>query len=265
MERFDVVVIGAGPGGYPAAIRAAQLGASVAIVERDRFGGTCLNYGCIPTKTLIASAETFAHVRDAKAFGVSVSGATFDYAAMVRRKDKVVDQLRGGVKQLLTANGVKSFAGSAAFKDRETIVIDGGVDDRREADDHRHRLDLGDARLHSRARADRREPRLPRARPAAEEHDRARRRLHRLRNRLDGGDARRQGHDRRTARRHPDAARRRPAQRGPRPYGKGARNPRADRQAARRHRRRRQRRARPLRRRNAARPSCCSTPSAAGR
>ena len=127
MERFDVVVIGAGPGGYPAAIRAAQLGASVAIVERERFGGTCLNFGCIPTKTLIASAETFAHVRDAAAFGVSVSGATFDYAAMVRRKDKVVDQLRGGVKQLLTANGVKQFSGAAAFKDRETIVIDGDL------------------------------------------------------------------------------------------------------------------------------------------
>ena len=127
MERFDVVVIGAGPGGYPAAIRAAQLGASVAIVERDRFGGTCLNYGCIPTKSLIASAEAFAHVRGAKAFGVSVDGATFDYAAMVRRKDKVVDQLRGGVKQLLTANGVKLFAGSASFKDRGTIAIDSGA------------------------------------------------------------------------------------------------------------------------------------------
>jgi dihydrolipoamide dehydrogenase len=127
MERFDVVVIGAGPGGYPAAIRAAQLGASVAIVERERLGGTCLNFGCIPTKTLIASAERFAHVREAAAFGVSVTGATFDYAAMVRRKDKVVDQLRGGVKQLLTANGVKSFSGAAAFKDRETIVIDGDV------------------------------------------------------------------------------------------------------------------------------------------
>jgi dihydrolipoamide dehydrogenase len=127
MERFDVVVIGAGPGGYPAAIRAAQLGASVAIVERERLGGTCLNFGCIPTKTLIASAETFARIRGAKAFGVSVSGATFDYAAMVGRKDKVVDQLRGGVKQLLSANGVKSFAGTAAFKDRDTIVIDGGL------------------------------------------------------------------------------------------------------------------------------------------
>jgi dihydrolipoamide dehydrogenase len=124
MERFDVVVIGAGPGGYPAAIRAAQLGASVAIVERERLGGTCLNYGCIPTKTLIASAEIFARIRDAKALGVSVSGATFDYSAMVGRKDKVVDQLRGGVKQLLTANGVKSFAGLASFRDRDTIAID---------------------------------------------------------------------------------------------------------------------------------------------
>jgi dihydrolipoamide dehydrogenase len=127
MERFDVVVIGAGPGGYPAAIRAAQLGASVAIVERERCGGTCLNFGCIPTKTLIAAAETFARIRHAKAFGVSVSGATFDYSAMIARKDKVVDQLRGGVKQLLTANGVKIFAGSAAFKDRDAITIDGGL------------------------------------------------------------------------------------------------------------------------------------------
>ena len=149
MDRFDVVVIGAGPGGYPAAIRAAQLGASVAIVERERIGGTCLNFGCIPTKSLIASAEAYAGLSDAKAFGVSVAGASFDYAAMVQRKDKVVDQLRGGVKQLLTANGVKQFAGTASFKDRQTIVIDGGNDDRRQADDHRHRLDLGDARFHS--------------------------------------------------------------------------------------------------------------------
>jgi dihydrolipoamide dehydrogenase len=126
MERFDVVVIGAGTGGYPAAIRAAQLGASVAIVERDRFGGTCLNYGCIPTKALIASAEAYAHIRDAKAFGVSVSGATFDYAAMVRRKDKAVAQLTGGVEQLLTANRVAQFVGTASFKDRETIAIEGG-------------------------------------------------------------------------------------------------------------------------------------------
>ncbi len=125
MERFDVIVIGAGPGGYPAAIRAAQLGASVAIVERDGFGGTCLNYGCIPTKSLIASAEAFARVGEAKSFGISVGGAGFDYAAMVGRKDGIVDQLQSGVKQLLTANGVKQFSGMASFKDRQTIAIDG--------------------------------------------------------------------------------------------------------------------------------------------
>ncbi len=66
MEAFDVVVIGAGPGGYPAAIRAAQLGASVAIVEREQFGGTCLNWGCIPSKALIAGAETYDQIRHAR-------------------------------------------------------------------------------------------------------------------------------------------------------------------------------------------------------
>jgi dihydrolipoamide dehydrogenase len=126
MEQFDVVVIGAGPGGYPAAIRAAQLGASVAIVEKERLGGTCLNFGCIPTKALIASAELYGRVRRAAEFGVAVSGATVDYAAMVKRKDKTVAQLRDGVRQLLTANGVKIFAGAAAFKDRNAIAIDGG-------------------------------------------------------------------------------------------------------------------------------------------
>ncbi len=125
MERFDVVVIGAGPGGYPTAIRAAQLGASVAIVERERLGGTCLNFGCIPTKTLIASADAYHRLGDLKSLGVSVERATLDYAAMVERKDKVVGQLRDGVAQLLTANGVKQFAGAAAFRDRETIDIDG--------------------------------------------------------------------------------------------------------------------------------------------
>ncbi len=125
MEHFDVVVIGAGPGGYPAAIRAAQLGASVAIVERERLGGTCLNFGCIPTKALIASAELFSRIRYAERMGVKVNGASVNYPAMIDRKDKVVAQLRGGVKQLLTANGVKQFAGTAAFKDRNTIAIDG--------------------------------------------------------------------------------------------------------------------------------------------
>jgi dihydrolipoamide dehydrogenase len=123
METFDVVVIGAGPGGYPAAIRAAQLGAAVAIVEKEYFGGTCLNCGCIPTKALIAAADLYQHIRHADALGISVKGASVDYAAMIGHKDKVVSQLRNGVKQLLTANGVRQFAGTASFKDRNTIEV----------------------------------------------------------------------------------------------------------------------------------------------
>src|SRR5208337_3281302 len=103
--------IGAGPGGYPAAIRAAQLGASVAIVEKEQLGGTCLNWGCIPTKALIASADTFARIQHAQALGVTVKGASVDYAAMISRKNKVVTQLKDGIKQLLAANGVKQFTG----------------------------------------------------------------------------------------------------------------------------------------------------------
>ncbi|MGO9202149.1 MAG: dihydrolipoyl dehydrogenase [Limisphaerales bacterium] len=123
MENFDIAVIGAGPGGYPAAIRAAQLGASVAIVEKEQPGGTCLNWGCIPTKTLIAAADTFARISHAQALGITVTGASVDYAAMIRHKDKVVGQLRSGIKQLLAANGVKLFTGAASFKDRSTISL----------------------------------------------------------------------------------------------------------------------------------------------
>ena len=123
METFDVVVIGAGPGGYPAAIRAAQLGASVAIVEKEQVGGTCLNWGCIPTKALIAAADTFARIKHAEALGITVKGASVDYAVMIGHKNKVVSQLQGGIKQLLTANGVKQFTGVASFKDRGTIAI----------------------------------------------------------------------------------------------------------------------------------------------
>lgn len=127
METFDVVVIGAGPGGYPAAIRAAQLGASVAIVEKEQLGGTCLNWGCIPTKALIGTADIFAHIKRAAVLGITVQGATVDYRAMIDRKNKVVAMLRGGVKQLLTANGIKLFTGVAAFKDANTIALSDGT------------------------------------------------------------------------------------------------------------------------------------------
>jgi dihydrolipoamide dehydrogenase len=123
MEAFDVVVIGAGPGGYPAAIRAAQLGASVAIIEKDAFGGTCLNFGCIPTKALIAAADLFARIQHADALGIIVKDAHVDYAAMAAHKNRVVTQLQGGVKALLAANGVRQFTGTASFKDRNTIAV----------------------------------------------------------------------------------------------------------------------------------------------
>jgi dihydrolipoamide dehydrogenase len=116
-------VIGAGPGGYPAAIRAAQLGASVALVEKEELGGTCLNWGCIPTKTLIASSELFARIKSAEAMGLRVASASFDYAAMADRKDQVVAKLRNGVKQLLKANGVTVFQGIASFQSRNRIEV----------------------------------------------------------------------------------------------------------------------------------------------
>jgi dihydrolipoamide dehydrogenase len=125
METFDVVVIGAGPGGYPAAIRTAQLGASVAIVEREQLGGTCLNWGCIPTKALIAASDLYAKIQHASALGISVKGAAVDYAAMIGHKNKLVEQMRGGVKQLLAGNGVQQFTGTASFVDRNTLDVGG--------------------------------------------------------------------------------------------------------------------------------------------
>lgn len=127
MEVFDVVVIGAGPGGYPAAIRAAQLGASVAIVEKEKPGGTCLNWGCIPTKALIAAAEIYSHAKHGEKLGVIAKDTAVNYAAMIAHKNAVVAQLNGGVKQLLAANGVKQFTGTAAFQDRKTIAISDGT------------------------------------------------------------------------------------------------------------------------------------------
>jgi dihydrolipoamide dehydrogenase len=126
MDTFDIAVIGAGPGGYPAAIRAAQLGAKVAIIEKEKLGGTCLNWGCIPTKALIATAEMFEKIKHTEKFGITVRDAAVDYSVMIGNKDKAVQQLRSGINSLLTANGVKQFTGTASFVDRNTIEISGG-------------------------------------------------------------------------------------------------------------------------------------------
>jgi len=123
MYDFDIIVIGAGPGGYPAAIRAAQLGKKTAIIEKEAFGGTCLNWGCIPTKTLIASAERYHHAAHSEAFGVTAKSVSFNYAKMAARKAEIVSKLSGGVQMLLKSNGVEIIKGAARFEGPNRLSI----------------------------------------------------------------------------------------------------------------------------------------------
>src|SRR5512136_275904 len=102
---FDLIVIGTGPGGYVAAIRAAQLGLKTAVVEKDELGGTCLNWGCIPTKSWIMTAHLYEQIRRAKEFGIEVGEPRVNWGALVDRKNRVVKQLTGGVGALLKGRG----------------------------------------------------------------------------------------------------------------------------------------------------------------
>jgi dihydrolipoamide dehydrogenase len=123
-EHYQIAVLGAGPGGYVAALKAAQMGAKTAIVEKHHLGGTCLNYGCIPSKALLASAELLHKIRRADSLGVKVQGQlSFDWPAIQQRKDKVVAKLRGGVKSLFAARKVTLYAGQAAFAGAGKIQI----------------------------------------------------------------------------------------------------------------------------------------------
>jgi dihydrolipoamide dehydrogenase len=123
MENYDVIVLGAGPGGYPAAIRAAQLGNKVAIIEREEAGGTCLNWGCIPTKTLIAASSLYEACKHSEKYGIKISELSCDYSAMTQRKDDVVLKLRNGIQQLLKANAIALYNGEASFISRNRINI----------------------------------------------------------------------------------------------------------------------------------------------
>src|SRR5712692_2486890 len=122
---FDVVVIGGGPGGYVAALRAAQLGASTALVEKDRMGGTCLVRGCIPTKALLQSTEVYSLAKAGEAFGLVTGNVGFDWPTAQKRKTQVVDQLVKGVEGLLKAGGVTSFSGAARLAGKGQVAIDG--------------------------------------------------------------------------------------------------------------------------------------------
>ena len=125
MSAFDVAVIGAGPGGYPAAIRAAQLGATVALIERDQLGGTCLNWGCISTKALIAGAERRRQMAEADAVGLEPHTADVDYARLAERKDRIVKDLRDAIVKLLDVNGVAVFNGHGELIGRGRVAVRG--------------------------------------------------------------------------------------------------------------------------------------------
>src|SRR5579859_4879668 len=114
-SAFDLVIVGGGPGGYPAAIRAAQYGLRVALVEKERPGGVCLNWGCIPTKAMLRSAEVLELVQHSADFGVLADNVHLDYPAVLKRKDAIVKGLTDGVGQLLKANGVTVYNGHARF------------------------------------------------------------------------------------------------------------------------------------------------------
>ncbi|HLI12784.1 MAG TPA: dihydrolipoyl dehydrogenase [Alphaproteobacteria bacterium] len=120
---FDLIVVGGGPGGYVAAIRAAQLGMKTAVVEREHLGGICLNWGCIPTKALLRSSEVFSLVKHADQFGFQVNGVSFDTKKIVERSRKVAGQLSAGVKHLLKKNKVTVFDGHGRLAGRGKLAV----------------------------------------------------------------------------------------------------------------------------------------------
>ena len=122
-ENFDVVVIGGGPGGYVAAIRASQLGKKVALVEREHLGGICLNWGCIPTKALLRSAEIYHNIQHAGDYGITVKEAKFDLSKIVARSRGVSEQMKKGIGFLMKKHKVTVFEGTGALAGRGKVVV----------------------------------------------------------------------------------------------------------------------------------------------
>ncbi|MGH7803738.1 MAG: FAD-dependent oxidoreductase, partial [Candidatus Binatia bacterium] len=125
MKEFDLVVIGAGPGGYVAAIRAAQLGMTVAVVERERAGGVCLNWGCIPSKAILHSAELYDAVKHGEAHGILAPNLSFDYGRVIAASRKAADRLAKGVEFLFKKNKVTLVSGSGKLTaEKGTVVVE---------------------------------------------------------------------------------------------------------------------------------------------
>ena len=113
---LDLVVIGAGPGGYVAAIRAAQLGLKTAIIERESLGGVCLNWGCIPTKALLKSGEVYEQLGHLADYGLSIEGRSYDFTKVIERSRKVAKQLSSGVAFLMKKHKIEVVSGTRALK-----------------------------------------------------------------------------------------------------------------------------------------------------
>jgi len=127
-DKYDCIVIGSGPGGYVAAIRAAQLGMKTAVVEKGNVGGRCLNEACIPAKAILRVADVFSEVEDAEAFGISAKGVEFDFTGATRHRDKVIKTLTGGVAMLFEKNGIDLIDGFGSVTDDANVKVGGSFD-----------------------------------------------------------------------------------------------------------------------------------------
>ena len=120
---YDIVVVGGGPGGYVAAIRAAQLGKKVAIIEKESLGGVCLNWGCIPTKSLLKNAYVLDLVKNASKYGIDIPSFTVDWTKVVKRSRNIAKRLSKGIEYLMKKNKIDHFSGIAMLKDSNSISI----------------------------------------------------------------------------------------------------------------------------------------------
>ena len=123
MDKFDLIVVGSGPGGYVAAIRASQLGMKVAVVERESLGGICLNWGCIPTKALLKSAQVFEYINHADDYGINVDKASVDFTKMVKRSRNVADGMSKGINFLFRKNKITVLEGNGKLLRRKKVQV----------------------------------------------------------------------------------------------------------------------------------------------
>ena len=128
---FDIIIIGGGPGGYAAAIRASQLGGKVALIESGQIGGTCVNRGCIPSKIWMRSAHLLKQIKGAEAFGIRAEVQNVDFAAIIERKNGVANDIRMGMESLLGKNRVNVISGRAVLRNRRSVEVDGAVHETR--------------------------------------------------------------------------------------------------------------------------------------